>query len=557
MEETTESEWQTSRDNKELGIEGIRIDVEDGVATIQLTLESLECKLSLAPTLEPVLSKNGELCDRATLTAWVNKNGTDPWLTDTVMTLEDIRPSKFHEAIVFAWFKKRPDLFVIGENFLSLFNRSIDNDDFELMAALLRGALLCKVEFDAMAMLNKAYNCRKINIFTTVFNDFIVTERKIDKATIQNMLFSEVQNGRLDWVRAILDRYTDCIPEIGGALLHSAVSLSQVETVRYLCGLPGVRQIAVTNATPLYLACKASNREIVNILLAHDAVHINTLTGPQFNDTPLCVAAEHADRELVITLLGRGANIDFVGRQKRTPFLVAVAQAANELIRYFIDNFELNWNALDNEHNSVVNLACQTHNAIGLRYILDNMPDASRQFLYNHFPGNDTVLGWAIKSSQPCAEVLIEFGIGLFSVANEQTPQELAQTQSRIGLAQRIKQYYLDHPREILLHLLHMNAAPNKLFKDWFALKKQVIESIVPYVKTFSRDNPADVEELALIKAKIADPQSLLQLFFQQKNSGLVGWLSANPYPEQLSNGIAPYLDNLLSSDDDVIAYDN
>ncbi len=333
--------------------------------------------------------------------------------------------------------------------------------------------------------------------------------------------------------------------------------MGQAETVRYLCRLPGVHQIPMSNATPFYLACQANNREIVNILLTHDPVHINSLTGPQFNDTPLCIATEHADLELVILLLEYGADIDLVGRLKRTPFLVAVAQSANALIRYFIDNYELDWVALDAERNSVINLACQTHNAIGLRYILERIPEASQPFLYNYSPNNDSVLGWAIKSSQPCAEVLIEFGIGLFSIVKDQSPQDLAQAQSRISLVDRIKKYYLEHPRAILLYLLQMQVAPNNLFKDWLNLKKEILEAIVPYVKTFSRDSAADEDKLQLIKNEIADPRSPLQLFFAQKPSGLLSWMAKNPYPEQLVKDIAPYLDGLLSSEDDVLEYDN
>lgn len=102
-----------------------------------------------------------------------------------------------------------------------------------------------------------------------------------------------------------------------------------------------------------------------------------------------------------------------------------------------------------------------------------------------------------------------------------------------------------------------MNAAPTKLFKDWFILKKQIIEAIVPYVRTFSRDNAEDEEKLELIKAKIADQQSPLQLFFQQKPPGLLGFFSTNPYPDLLTDNILPYLDSLLSSEDDAISYDD
>lgn len=553
MQENTE--WFTSPDNKEAGIEGILIDEVEQVAVIKLSLSSLECEISLSTTLEPVLSLTGKICDKAALTDWVRRKGVDPWDDKLPMTEASIRISKIHEAIAFAWFKKNPDSFIVGDNFPSLFKRFVDKNDEQLMTSLLSAALRSQVSFDAVALLDLAYKSDKVQIFACVLANFVNTGREINPASMENRILSDISNGRLAWVQAILEIYHNFPAHFYGRLLHSAVTASKIDIVRYLSSLANVSQVSVDNMTPLYYACRENKNEIVEILLAQSTEHLdigNTLS----NDTPLCIATENANLALVKILMRAGASLNLPGKHNRTPFLVALAQAANDMVRYFISLDELDWLAKDVNGFNALNLVCQTHNATGLRLILQTIPRYAGEQLVDTTIGTDTLLGWSIKSSQACAEVLIEYGIGLFSLSSGQSPLQLAQAQKRNDLVTRMTEFYRNHPREIFQYLIHLSPSTTPIFKDWLNLKEAIYNAITPYIKTFSAENSADVEELAFIISQMQDENSPVQQFFKQKPTGFSGWFYSNPYPEQLTQ-LTLYLRDILSPENDAIEYDN
>jgi ankyrin repeat protein len=122
----------------------------------------------------------------------------------------------------------------------------------------------------------------------------------------------------------------------GATLLHMAVMRDCEEVVRLLLNKganPNVGNL-YNNTTPLHFAAKKDYPEIAKILCDTNKVNVNAQDNER--QTPLHWAAENGNRELVTTLLIRGADINMQDNEGRTPFHCAVRAGHIDTVEWIL-----------------------------------------------------------------------------------------------------------------------------------------------------------------------------------------------------------------------------
>ncbi|GJQ87249.1 hypothetical protein Trydic_g20277 [Trypoxylus dichotomus] len=154
----------------------------------------------------------------------------------------------------------------------------------------------------------------------------------------------EIRN--LDIIKILLrnDLPADSInPKTHLTLLQTAILLNYDELVEILLQKGANVNLAANNDTPLCTAIRQQNITVVKILLTYNA---NANLESIYGYTPLQIAVERNDNEIVQSVLQFGANVDVVNNFD-APFCIAVRKQNIDIAKILL------------EHNCDVNLATE------------------------------------------------------------------------------------------------------------------------------------------------------------------------------------------------------
>jgi ankyrin repeat protein len=150
-------------------------------------------------------------------------------------------------------------------------------------------------------------------------------------------IYAASQRGNLAVVQELYHNGADItIPDdIGRTPVCVAAFYNQIETLRYLCGLPecNVNHCDHHNRTALHSAASKGHDQIIEILCQHGAnVHIRD----HYGRTPLFIASEFHHHQCIELLCKYGASIDELDKNGCTPLCFAALSGSVDTLRFLV-----------------------------------------------------------------------------------------------------------------------------------------------------------------------------------------------------------------------------
>jgi len=173
--------------------------------------------------------------------------------------------------------------------------------------------------------------------------------------TNQAQLEKSIQNGDLSQTRKIISSLisrdqVDELQSIITGMLSESILAGQVPTLKYLLSMGAdVNSKDVTGNTPLNLACEIKDKEIVKCLLNHSAdANISGAKGLR----PLVLAVQTGQKDFVELLLARDADVNLV------PNILSIVSAEGhvEIVDILIEN-QADLTSIDSNGSSDLMLA--------------------------------------------------------------------------------------------------------------------------------------------------------------------------------------------------------
>lgn len=189
-------------------------------------------------------------------------------------------------------------------------------------------------------------------------------------------------------------RWWNTIQEVHGMVdqqdvssLHVAVILEFPALVDHLINLSGTLNVHEQDSLgfqPLYYACESGNEEIINTLLGAGA-DID-FTSCDDKPTALHAACSNGRYDVVKTLLDRNANINASSHEQGTALYAAVGSLDNRILELLLDR-QVEVNIIGGPHKRALNLAAFTGNLDAVRILIDHGADVdpNEEYWYVRF----------------------------------------------------------------------------------------------------------------------------------------------------------------------------
>ncbi|XP_070206650.1 E3 ubiquitin-protein ligase MIB2-like [Littorina saxatilis] len=140
-------------------------------------------------------------------------------------------------------------------------------------------------------------------------------------------------------------------------LLFSAAKTGDHETVRQICTANrSMMECAVSDLTPLMIACARGHPEVVRVLLECDADPNHRIE----RKSPMGAALERKDEDIVIMLLEHGADPFILDKQRHTHMHLAAWRNLPRVIKALVDR-GVDVNAQDDFQDTAMHLAISKH----------------------------------------------------------------------------------------------------------------------------------------------------------------------------------------------------
>jgi ankyrin repeat protein len=151
-------------------------------------------------------------------------------------------------------------------------------------------------------------------------------------------------------------------------LHYACLSDNICEVVRLMAAGINPNVADHNHSTPLRVAVRRGNLAALTCLLSHSELDLNP-RGPN-NLTPLSVAAKHGEITMARMLVARGARIDDVWGEGRTPLLIATEHRQYAMVKWLLSQPDINPNACRSDGvTSLLGTACAGWEAIAELFV--------------------------------------------------------------------------------------------------------------------------------------------------------------------------------------------
>lgn len=172
-----------------------------------------------------------------------------------------------------------------------------------------------------------------------------------------SVLHDAVWNGTAEMVQALLSRGAriNVSDKQRQTPLHYAVRVGKVSTVRILCEKgANINAGDMWRDTPLHDAVYRGWYKVVDVLLECKGINVNACQGCQ--ETPLHYAVRRGGKRLILSLLGKRADIYAQNFAGHTPFQIACCKGKFDIARILIEQDIALVNQTDNTQNTPLHL---------------------------------------------------------------------------------------------------------------------------------------------------------------------------------------------------------